>query len=94
MRKTTIQLVAVFAIVLAAASPASAFYWTLRTAPTLAPIPPVPGADPIPLPPDTPVPGGGPENPNPVPEPATAVVGAIGVLSLGLRRAVRKSLPR
>jgi hypothetical protein len=87
MRKTGFQLVAVIATVLIVASPAPAFYWTLRSVPNLVnPIPPIPGADPLPIPPDTPVPGGGPEDPNPAPEPTTAVACAIGLAVLGARR--------
>lgn len=87
MRNTGFMLLAVAATTLIAASPAPAFYWTLRATPALTnPIPPPPGADPLPIPPDTPVPGGGPENPNPVPEPATAVACAIGLAALGVRR--------
>lgn len=89
MSKTGLKLAAVFAIVLVAASPASAFYWTLKSTPTLVnPIPPLPGADPLPIPPDTPVPGGG--DPKSTPEPATALAGAIGLVVLGARRVLRR----
>lgn len=90
MRKTGLKFVAVVTVALLAATPAPAFYWTLRAVPTLVnPIPPIPGADPLPIPPDTPVPGGGPEDPNPAPEPATALACAIGLAALGARRLTR-----
>ena len=89
---------AVFAaiIVLVAASPASAFYWTLRVAPSIiTPTdqpgnpPPTPGANPIPLPPDPP-PGGGPGEPGTAPEPTTAAAGLIGLGLIGMRRWLKK----
>ena len=90
MRSSIFKLMAVLAILLAAASPASAFYWSLKAVPSLAsPIPPLPGADPNPLPPDTPV-THVPNSPGGVPEPATAVAGALGLLALGARRVLRK----
>lgn len=91
MRKTSFKLAMALAITLAATSPAPAFYWSLKSTPTLLnPIPPIPGGDPIPIPPDTPVPGGGPGGPGSVPEPATALAGAVGLVVLGARRVWRK----
>jgi hypothetical protein len=85
------------AAVLLAASPAHAFYWTLRVMPTVInpadqgnPANP-PTAEPIPFPPDTivpqPPPIGPPDAPG-TPEPATAVAGLIGLTLLGVRRAL------
>ena len=86
--------------VLLAASPAPAFYWTLRTTPSV--INPAdqgrpgnpPTASPIPFPPETIVPqvpvGPPPGNPGSVPEPATAVAGLAGLMLLGIRRAMSK----
>ena len=77
------------ACVVLAVSPAPAFYWTLRVVPSLVTPngepgnPPLPGVNPIPLPPDTSVPGGGPGT---VPEPATAAAGLVGLGLLGMRR--------
>ena len=79
------------AIVLLAAEPAPAFYWSLRAAPSIiTPTdmpgnPPNPGADPLPIPPDPPGPPGGGE-PGTVPEPATAAAGLLGLGLLGMRR--------
>ena len=91
---------AVFAaiVVLVAASPASAFYWTLRVAPSIimptdqpGNPPPTPGANPIPLPPDPPPPpGGGPGDPGTAPEPTTAAAGLIGLGLIGMRRWLKK----
>jgi len=94
----------VIACVLIAAAPAPAFYWTIRNTPTLIPPnsnpgnPPTPGAEPIPIPPDNPVPGGGPGSPGghsgppggpeSVPEPATAAAGIVGLIALGARRLI------
>ena len=90
MRKTSFSLAMVFAILLVSASPAPAFYWSLKAIPTLTtPIPPLPGADPLPLPPDTPVPHE-PGGPSSVPEPATAAAGVVGLLLLGARRILGK----
>jgi hypothetical protein len=93
MRKTIFNLAIVIGITLLAARPAPAFYWTLKTTPSLVnPIPPIPGTDPLPLPPDNPAPGGGPGGPGSVPEPATALASAIGMMVLGARRVLRKQL--
>lgn len=81
-------------LVLAFTSPAPAFYWSLRVVPSLVTPsdnpanPPTPGADPLPLPPDTPVPGGG----GSVPEPASAAAALIGLLALGARRVIRSRM--
>ncbi len=73
---------------LAAASPAPAFYWSLKSIPTVigpknenSPGNPAqPNANPLPLPPETIVPGVplGPPGSS-VPEPATATAGLIGL---------------
>ena len=84
------------ACTLLAASPAPAFYWSLSVTPTIIPPtdlpgnPPTPGANPLPLPPDTSVPGGGPGNPGSVPEPTSAAAGLIGLGLLAMRRLMRK----
>jgi MYXO-CTERM domain-containing protein len=75
------------AAMLLAASPAPAFYWSLKVIPSVINPgdqntpgnPPIPGSNPIPLPPDIPVPNvpGGP--PGSVPEPSTAAAGVIGL---------------
>ena len=86
-------------VVLAATTPAPAFYWSLRVTPTVInPTdlgkpgnPPLPGVDPIPLPPGPILPPGEPGNPpGTVPEPATAAVGLIGLGLVGVRRLLRK----
>lgn len=87
------------AVVLAATTPAPAFYWSLRVTPTVIEPkdrdkpgnPPLPGAEPIPLPPGPILPPGGPGSPpGTVPEPATAAVGLIGLGLVGVRRLLRK----
>lgn len=91
MRKTGFKLAIVLAITLVATSPAPAFYWTLKTVPSIVnPIPPIPGGEPLPIPPDEPTPGGGPGGPGSVPEPATAVAGAIGLMVLSARKLIRR----
>lgn len=89
------------AVALTAAGPAPAFYWCVKPrASIILPAdeelpgnPPSPGAEP------TPLPGGQLPSPNPggpeppaggVPEPATGVVGLIGLAAVAARRWVRK----
>ncbi|MBM3980260.1 MAG: PEP-CTERM sorting domain-containing protein [Planctomycetes bacterium] len=97
MRATcrTWRVWAALAVVLIVAGPARAFYWhgwpgsQLRVEPTLIG-PPVPLA-PVPLPEPTifnPVPPLGP--PAPTPEPATAVLGVLGIGALAVRRLRRR----
>jgi hypothetical protein len=87
MRSTIFKLAIVFAATLIVAAPAPAFYWTIKTVPSIVnPVPPPPGTDPIPLPPTDPTPGGG----GTVPEPATAAAAAIGLMVIGARRLIRR----
>jgi len=88
------------AAVLVAANPAPAFYWTLRTTPTV--INPAdqgnpgnpPTANPIPFPPETIIPQVPVGPPSTVPEPATAAAGLVGLALLGIRRAIGKKSGR
>jgi hypothetical protein len=91
------QLAAIAPVaVLLAVSPAPAFYWTLRTTPSV--INPAdqgrpgnpPTANPIPFPPETIVPQVPVGPPGSVPEPATAIAGLAGLMLLGIRRAMSK----
>ena len=84
------------AILLVAASPAPAFYWSLRAAPSIITPndqpgnPPTPLANPFPIPPDPPHPGPVPGDPSTVPEPTTLAAGLIGLGLLGMRRLLKR----
>jgi hypothetical protein len=92
-RQAAWRIGAALAVLFAIANPAPAFYWSIRSFPTL-PTPGnpgnPPGSEPTPLPPDNP--GGNPEpgGPGSVPEPTTAAAGITGLILLGARRLARR----